>query len=84
MPAKLLRLSVFDRVAGGELAERGELFHSSHLLLQRVEGVSGFGQLVGAGAETDLVSIEDGEVKGWEHTKWGATFDVEVDNEPLN
>jgi protease I len=34
--------------------------------------------LVGAGAETDLVSIEDGEVKGWEHTKWGETFDVEV------
>ncbi|HET9334113.1 MAG TPA: type 1 glutamine amidotransferase domain-containing protein [Gemmatimonadota bacterium] len=31
-----------------------------------------------AGAETDLVSIEDGEVKGWEHTEWGETFDVEV------
>ena len=34
--------------------------------------------LDGAGAETDLVSIEDGEVKGWEHTEWGETFDVEV------
>lgn len=34
--------------------------------------------LDGAGAETDLVSIEDGEVKGWEHTEWGRTFDVEV------
>ena len=31
-----------------------------------------------AGAETDLVSIEDGEVKGWAHTEWGGTFDVEV------
>ncbi|HUF89310.1 MAG TPA: type 1 glutamine amidotransferase domain-containing protein [Gemmatimonadota bacterium] len=31
-----------------------------------------------AGATTDLVSIEDDEVKGWEHTEWGDTFDVEV------
>jgi protease I len=31
-----------------------------------------------AGAEADLVSIEDGEVKGWEHTEWGDTFEVEV------
>jgi protease I len=34
--------------------------------------------LDGAGAETDLVSIEDGEVKGWEHKEWGDTFEVEV------
>jgi protease I len=34
--------------------------------------------LDGAGAETDLVSIEKDEVKGWEHTKWGETFDVDV------
>lgn len=31
-----------------------------------------------AGATTDLVSIEDDEVKGWEHTEWGDTFDVDV------
>jgi protease I len=31
-----------------------------------------------AGAETDLVSPEDGEVKGWEHTEWGDAFDVDV------
>ena len=34
--------------------------------------------LEAAGAEADLVSIEDGEVKGWEHTEWGDTFPVEV------
>ncbi len=31
-----------------------------------------------AGAETDLVSPKDGEVKGWNHTEWGDTFDVDV------
>ena len=31
-----------------------------------------------AGATTELVSIEDDEVKGWEHTEWGDTFDVDV------
>jgi len=31
-----------------------------------------------AGATTDLVSIEDDVVKGWEHTEWGDEFDVEV------
>jgi protease I len=30
------------------------------------------------GAETVLVSPEDGEVKGWEHTEWGDTFKVDV------
>ena len=34
--------------------------------------------LENAGATTDLVSTEDDEVKGWEHTEWGDTFDVEV------
>lgn len=31
-----------------------------------------------AGATTELVSIEDDEVKGWEHTEWGDTFEVDV------
>jgi protease I len=30
------------------------------------------------GAETLPVSPEEGEVKGWEHTDWGDTFDVDV------
>ena len=34
--------------------------------------------LENAGAETDLISIEDGEVKGWEHTAWGDAFPVDV------
>lgn len=31
-----------------------------------------------AGASTDIVSIEDDEVKGWNHTEWGDTFTVDV------
>jgi protease I len=31
-----------------------------------------------AGAETVVVSPEDSEVRGWEHTDWGDTFDVDV------
>lgn len=31
-----------------------------------------------AGASTDIVSIEDDEVKGWNHTEWGDTFAVDV------
>jgi protease I len=31
-----------------------------------------------AGAETDLISPEKGKVKGWQHTRWGDEFDVEV------
>ncbi len=34
--------------------------------------------LRGAGADTDIVSPEDGEVKGWQHTEWGDVFDVDV------
>ena len=30
------------------------------------------------GAETSLVSPEDGAVKGWKHTDWGDTFEVDV------
>lgn len=31
-----------------------------------------------AGASTDIVSIEDDEVKGWNHTEWGDRFAVDV------
>jgi protease I len=31
-----------------------------------------------AGATTDIVSIEDDEVTGWNHTQWGDTFAVDV------
>ena len=31
-----------------------------------------------AGASTDIVSIEDDQVKGWKHTEWGDTFAVDV------
>ncbi|HUP00036.1 MAG TPA: type 1 glutamine amidotransferase domain-containing protein [Gemmatimonadota bacterium] len=31
-----------------------------------------------AGADTDIVSPEESEVKGWEHTEWGDVFDVDV------
>ncbi|MFN2420946.1 MAG: type 1 glutamine amidotransferase domain-containing protein [Gemmatimonadota bacterium] len=31
-----------------------------------------------AGAKTVVVSPEDREVRGWEHTDWGDTFDVDV------
>jgi protease I len=34
--------------------------------------------LEAAGAVTELVSPEDGKVKGWEHTDWGDEFDVDV------
>ena len=29
------------------------------------------------GAETHIVSPQDGQVKGWDHTKWGDKFDVD-------
>jgi protease I len=31
-----------------------------------------------AGAETEIVSPEDGEVKGWQHDRWGKSFKVDV------
>lgn len=31
-----------------------------------------------AGAETNLISPSEGRVKGWEHTKWGDEFRVDV------
>ncbi len=30
-----------------------------------------------AGARVDIVSPQDGEVKGWQHTKWGDAFSVD-------
>jgi len=38
----------------------------------------------GAGAQTDLVSPARGKVKGWQHTKWGDEFPVEVPLEQAN
>jgi protease I len=34
--------------------------------------------LEGAGATTDLVSVQSDEVKGWNRTEWGDTFAVDV------
>lgn len=34
--------------------------------------------LLTAGAEVDLISPEEGEVKGWQHTEWGDKFRVDV------
>jgi len=34
--------------------------------------------LIEAGAETHLISPRQGKVKGWDHTKWGDEFPVEV------
>src|SRR6478672_6892914 len=34
--------------------------------------------LVEAGAKTSIVSPADGKVKGWQHTKWGDEFPVDV------
>lgn len=31
-----------------------------------------------AGAMTEIVSPEDRQVKGWQHTEWGDSFDVDV------
>ncbi|HJU87696.1 MAG TPA: type 1 glutamine amidotransferase domain-containing protein [Gemmatimonadota bacterium] len=45
---------------------------------EQVEMTSPREALEEAGAETYLVSIEDRQVKGWKHTDWGDTFDVDV------
>lgn len=31
-----------------------------------------------AGAETQIVSLKSGQVRGWNHTEWGDKFDVDV------
>ena len=45
---------------------------------EQVEMTSPREALEEAGAETYLVSIEDSRVKGWKHTDWGDTFEVDV------
>jgi len=34
--------------------------------------------LIDAGAETKIISPKDKEVKGWNHTDWGDTFNVDI------
>ena len=45
---------------------------------EQVEMTSPREALEEAGAETDLVSIEDRQVRAWKHTDWGESFDVDV------
>jgi protease I len=45
---------------------------------EQVEMTSPREALEEAGAETDLVSIGDRQVRAWKHTDWGDTFDVDV------
>lgn len=45
---------------------------------EQVEMTSPREALEETGAETYLVSIEEGRVKGWKHTDWGDTFEVDV------
>lgn len=37
-----------------------------------------------AGAQTHIVSPEEGQVKGWQHTEWGDQFPVDVALEQAN
>jgi protease I len=45
---------------------------------EQVEMIEPRKALEDAGAGTDLVSPVQGKVKGWQHTKWGDEFDVDV------
>ena len=45
---------------------------------EQVEMTSPREALEEAGAETYLISIENNRVKGWKHTDWGDTFEVDV------
>ena len=45
---------------------------------EQVEMTSPREALDEAGAETYLISIEESRVKGWKHTDWGDTFEVDV------
>ena len=45
---------------------------------EQVELTSPKEALEKAGAETEIVSPAGSSVKGWEHTKWGKTFPVDV------
>ena len=51
---------------------------------EQVEMTSPREALEQAGAETYLVSIEDNQVKGWKHTDWGDTFEVDVPIDEAN
>ena len=51
---------------------------------EQVEMTSPREALEQAGAETYLVSIEDSRVKGWKHTDWGDTFEVDVPIDEAN
>ncbi len=51
---------------------------------EQVEMTSPREALEEAGAETYLVSIEDNRVKGWKHTNWGDTFEVDVPIDEAN
>jgi protease I len=45
---------------------------------EQVELTSPQEALEEAGAETQIVSPEDGKVKGWNHARWGKSFRVDV------
>ncbi|HEU4464532.1 MAG TPA: type 1 glutamine amidotransferase domain-containing protein [Gemmatimonadota bacterium] len=45
---------------------------------EQVEMTSPREALEETGAETYLISIKDDRVKGWKHTDWGDTFEVDV------
>lgn len=51
---------------------------------EQVEMTSPREALEEAGMETYLVSIEDNRVKGWKHTDWGDTFEVDVPIDEAN
>ena len=37
-----------------------------------------------AGAEVSIVSLQTGEIKGWNHTNWGASIDVDLTVDEAN
>lgn len=45
---------------------------------EQVELTEPRGALEEAGAETEIVSPEEETVRGWNHTEWGDTFDVDM------
>lgn len=45
---------------------------------EQVEMTSPKKALEEAGAATDIISPEKGKVKGWQHTKWGDEFKIDV------
>ena len=46
---------------------------------EQVELTEPMQALIDAGADPQIVSPEDGHVWGWQHTKWGSKFDIDVD-----